>query len=86
MAFTLQDKLAELRRELVLRRNVYPWMVRSGRLKQADADRQIGILREIIRDYERMMQIEPGDSLWDEHVKNDDFTIEAAGQPDLFGF
>jgi hypothetical protein len=50
--FTAAEKLAELRRELSLRRSVYPSFVKSGQLKQAAADRQIGIIREIVMDYE----------------------------------
>jgi len=50
--YTATEKLAELKRELSLRRAVYPSFIKSGQLKQFEADRQIGIIREIIMDYE----------------------------------
>jgi len=50
--FTVAEKLAELKRELSLRRAVYPSFVKSEQLKQFEADRQIGIIREIVMDYE----------------------------------
>lgn len=56
MTYTATEKLAELKRELSLRRAVYPSFVKSGQIKQAAADRQIGIIREIMMDYERLIQ------------------------------
>lgn len=56
MTYTATEKLAELKRELSLRRTVYPSFVKSGQIKQAAADRQIGIIREIVLDYERLIQ------------------------------
>ncbi len=52
MTYSNAEKLAELKRELSLRRSVYPSFVKSGQLKLFDADRQIGIIREIVMDYE----------------------------------
>lgn len=49
--FSNEDKHKELAREINLRQQVYPGMIRSGRLTQANADRQIAILREIWNDY-----------------------------------
>ncbi len=40
MSATLTEQIAELKRELALRKNVYPSFVKSGRMKQVDADRQ----------------------------------------------
>jgi hypothetical protein len=56
MTYTATEKLAELKRELSLRRAVYPSFVKSGQIKQVAADRQIGIIREIMMDYERLIQ------------------------------
>lgn len=81
--FTLQEKLGELRREHAMRRSAYRLWVRSGRLMQADADRQIALMAAIIRDYERLMKIEPGDTLFDDSVKDEDFTFDA-NQLNLF--
>lgn len=49
LPITLQEEIAELEREIGLRRRVYPNFVRSGRLKQAKADRQIAVMESAIR-------------------------------------
>lgn len=49
--FTDAEKLAEIKRELEMRRRVYRWQVRNGKLSQEDADRQIGIMTSIKLDY-----------------------------------
>jgi len=41
---TMHDQIAEVGRELGIRRNVYPKFVASGRLTQAEADRHIARL------------------------------------------
>lgn len=51
MTFSKAEKLAEIAREIALRRSVYPNLVASGRLKQERADRQIAIFLEIAKDY-----------------------------------
>lgn len=56
--FTTYEKLAELRRELRLRRQVYPEFINNGRLHKIDADRQIGILSEIVGDYEQLAALD----------------------------
>ena len=38
---TLTEQIAELKREIALRKNVYPKWVASGRMKQAEADRAL---------------------------------------------
>lgn len=55
---TIQQKLNELRREMALRRNVYPGMIRSGRMTQTHADRHMAVLAAIIADYEKLQQDE----------------------------
>lgn len=52
-AFDDSAKLAELRRELRLRERLYPQWIEAGRMTRPVADRQTGIIREIIRDYEQ---------------------------------
>lgn len=47
-----RDKLAEVRRELALRRRVYPKWVEAGQLGQAQADRQLAALEAIESDYD----------------------------------
>jgi len=51
MTFTREEKLKEIAREIVLRRAVYGRKVERGEMKQADADRRIGIMLEIAKDY-----------------------------------
>lgn len=46
---TLQEQIAEIGRELGLRRGVYPKWVASGKLSQALADRQIALMEGILR-------------------------------------
>lgn len=50
-SITHQDKVAELQREVSLRRRVYPRWVAAGRLTQADADKRIAVLQAILDDY-----------------------------------
>jgi hypothetical protein len=49
--FTATEKLAEIDRELRLRRHVYPSRVAAGKLGQKVADRQIALLEAIRADY-----------------------------------
>lgn len=49
--FTIQQKHAELMREIGMRVRVYPGAIRRGSLTQADADNRIAILKEIAADY-----------------------------------
>ena len=45
------EKLNEVLREIRQRQRVYPRLIAAGKLSQADADRQIAIMREIADDY-----------------------------------
>lgn len=45
---TRQDMIAELERELELRRVVYPSRVLAGRLSQKKADRQFQVLQAVL--------------------------------------
>ncbi len=49
--FTTEEKLAEIGRELALRRRVYPRMVARGELSAPAASKRLSILREIMADY-----------------------------------
>jgi hypothetical protein len=53
MTFTFAQKLAEVRREISMRKHVYPTFVARGKFPQADADRQIAIMESIAEDYAR---------------------------------
>lgn len=47
MSFTIDDKIKCLRREIALRKNVYPKWVDSGRMKKEDAEREIAVMQAI---------------------------------------
>jgi hypothetical protein len=47
---TLVAKIASLKREIAMRERVYPGWVRAGRMKQDAADREIRIMRAILKD------------------------------------
>ena len=47
------EKLVALKREVALRRRVYPKWVKDGRMKIRDAEYQIKVMEEIVADYER---------------------------------
>lgn len=49
---TLLDQIKEVRRELAMRRNVYPKWVARGSLKQSDADYRIDAMCEALRTLE----------------------------------
>ena len=49
---TLIDKIACLRRELALRRNVYPGRVLRRQMSQENADREMAVMTAILKDYE----------------------------------
>ena len=51
--YTFREKLAEVKREIALRKNVYPKFVESGRLSQEEADRHISVMSAIADDYQR---------------------------------
>lgn len=55
---TFRDKEACARRELDFRRRVYARRVADGKMKQADADREIDIMASILEDYERASKME----------------------------
>ena len=48
------DKLKEVKRELVMRRRVYPRFVWDKKMTQEEADKRIAILEAIEADYERL--------------------------------
>lgn len=49
---TTKEKLASARRELALRRNVYPRFVSSGKLSHAQATHELRVMEAIVQDYE----------------------------------
>lgn len=53
VAFTAQQKLESVRREIGYRRRVFPRMVETGKFSQAFADREIAVMEAIATDYEQ---------------------------------
>lgn len=54
---TDEDKHREAVREVSLRHGVYARRVAAGLMRQADADRQLAIMRAIAEDYRRKIQL-----------------------------
>lgn len=52
MTITAADKRREAERELAMRRRVYPRMVKTGRMKKHEAERQIAVMEAIAEDYQ----------------------------------
>lgn len=48
----IEDQIAEIKREIRMREGVYPKWVQSGRMKQADSDRQIARMRAVLETLE----------------------------------
>lgn len=48
MSYTTKSIVAELRREVAMRRRVFPDWVATGRLKQAEADLRIALMEAAI--------------------------------------
>lgn len=51
------QKLKAIEREIAFRRYVYPSRIASGKMKQADADFQIGIFEAIAADYREKVRV-----------------------------
>lgn len=49
--YTNAQKLAEIEREIITRKRVYPRWVAGGRMAQADADHRLDVLKAIAKDY-----------------------------------
>jgi len=54
--FTHDQKIEALRREIRLRKWVYPKRVRAGKISQAEAAYEIGVMQAILDDYERQVE------------------------------
>jgi len=56
--FTNREKLDCARRELAMRRSVYPRWVASGKMRQTDADREVATMAAIVADYAERAGVE----------------------------
>lgn len=50
---TDDDKIAEIQREIDMRRRVYPHLIAEGKLKSEIAERRIEVFAAILSDYEQ---------------------------------
>jgi hypothetical protein len=53
---SIPDQIKAAKRELAMRKNVYPKWVASGRMKQATADHEIAAMTAIIATLEGVVQ------------------------------
>lgn len=51
-AITDKDKIRCLKREIAMRERAYPRWVEGGRMTQAEADREIAVMKAILHEYE----------------------------------
>lgn len=56
--FTARDKQRAAAREVAQRQRVYPRLIDSGKMKQADADLQLAIMTAIEADYRKQADAE----------------------------
>lgn len=47
MTISVKDQITCVRRELAMRRNVYPKWVASGRMKQSEADKELAAMQAV---------------------------------------
>jgi hypothetical protein len=52
--FTLEDQIAEVQREIVLRKACYPAWVKHGKLTQAEASRQLQLMFKVLKTLRRI--------------------------------
>jgi hypothetical protein len=54
----LPEQLAAIKREIAMRRGVYPKWVASGRMKQAKADHELAAMEAVLETLERLSAAE----------------------------
>ena len=52
--FTLEEQIAEVKREILLRKACYPAWVKHGKLTQAEASRQLQLMVEVLKTLRRL--------------------------------
>lgn len=57
----LSEQIAEVKRELALRERVYPGFVKSGRMKQAEADQHYARMKAALYTLMRVEEEQRGD-------------------------
>jgi hypothetical protein len=56
----LEQQLACVRREIGMRRRVYPRWVQAGRMSQAAADREIATMEAVLDTLTKVRSLQPG--------------------------
>lgn len=56
-SITATDKLNCVKRELVMREHVYRKRIADGTMKRTDAEREYLIMKDIVADYEAVVEI-----------------------------
>lgn len=54
MKYTIDEKIACLSREVQMRRRVYAHQVNEGRMAAATAEKEIGIMTEVMEEYQTL--------------------------------
>ena len=57
--FAIEDLVKEAKRELSLRKRVYPGWCASGKLNRSQADRQIALQEAIVAELEKSLPVQP---------------------------
>jgi hypothetical protein len=52
--FTLEEQIAEMKREILLRKACYPVWVKNEKLTQAEASRQLQLMVEVLKTLHRL--------------------------------
>ena len=55
---TTEEKVKEIKRELDMRKRVFPAWVLQGRISQAISDKRIKVMEEILADYQEKLKQE----------------------------
>lgn len=55
---TTYEKAQEIKREIKMRKRVYPFQVLQGKMKQEVADKHIAIMEAILKDYQTILEKE----------------------------
>jgi hypothetical protein len=53
---SLEEQIAEVKRELALRENAYPRWVASGKMRSSDAERSYRALRAVLKTLQQALQ------------------------------
>ena len=58
MTIKISEQIACVRREIAMRRRVYPRWIESGKMTQAKADREIAVMEAVLATLEKLSEHE----------------------------